>query len=123
MFRISKKFKFDAAHQLQNLPEGHKCGNLHGHTYTVEVVLESETVTDLEAWVVDFGELSFIKEFIDTKFDHKNLNEEFGGQTTSENLARFFYEFVEARFDTLYNVKVAYVRVSETEATWAEYSA
>ncbi|MCP4646233.1 MAG: 6-carboxytetrahydropterin synthase QueD, partial [bacterium] len=36
---IYKEFKFDAAHSLPNLPEGHRCGNLHGHTFCVFVHL------------------------------------------------------------------------------------
>lgn len=38
-YRIGKSFTFDAAHRLPGLRAGHKCGRLHGHTYTVEVVL------------------------------------------------------------------------------------
>ncbi|MCH9822319.1 MAG: 6-carboxytetrahydropterin synthase, partial [Bacteroidetes bacterium] len=34
---IYKQFTFDSAHQLPNVPEGHKCKNLHGHTYHLTV--------------------------------------------------------------------------------------
>lgn len=44
-FRIGKRFTFEAAHQLANLPEGHKCGRLHGHSYNVEVVLTATELT------------------------------------------------------------------------------
>ncbi len=30
-------FTFEAAQRLPNLPEGHPCRNLHGHTYRIEV--------------------------------------------------------------------------------------
>ncbi|MBL7710671.1 MAG: 6-carboxytetrahydropterin synthase, partial [Chitinophagaceae bacterium] len=30
---IYKEFAFDAAHFLPNVPEGHKCKQMHGHTY------------------------------------------------------------------------------------------
>ena len=30
-------FSFEAAQRLPNLPEGHPCRNLHGHTYRIEV--------------------------------------------------------------------------------------
>jgi 6-pyruvoyltetrahydropterin/6-carboxytetrahydropterin synthase len=56
VYLISKKFTFDAAHQLEGLPYEHKCGRLHGHTYTVEVVIGAHKLTE-EGWVVDFGEL------------------------------------------------------------------
>lgn len=35
MYRIGKRFMFEAAHHLPDLPEGHKCARLHGHSYTV----------------------------------------------------------------------------------------
>ncbi|HEX7340222.1 MAG TPA: 6-carboxytetrahydropterin synthase, partial [Rhodanobacteraceae bacterium] len=34
---ISKQFTFEAAHRLPHVPEGHKCGRLHGHSFVVEV--------------------------------------------------------------------------------------
>ncbi|MGB0390019.1 MAG: 6-pyruvoyl trahydropterin synthase family protein, partial [Salibacteraceae bacterium] len=37
---IYKHFSFDSAHELPNVPEGHKCKNLHGHTYHLTVFLE-----------------------------------------------------------------------------------
>jgi hypothetical protein len=39
MYRISKTFTLEAAHRLNGLSEGHKCGRLHEHSYTVQVVL------------------------------------------------------------------------------------
>ncbi|HCH32999.1 MAG TPA: 6-carboxytetrahydropterin synthase QueD, partial [Oceanospirillaceae bacterium] len=30
---IYKDFSFDSAHFLPNVPTGHKCGRLHGHTF------------------------------------------------------------------------------------------
>ncbi|MCW9040055.1 MAG: 6-carboxytetrahydropterin synthase, partial [Rhodospirillales bacterium] len=32
---IYKKFTFEAAHFLPNVPDGHKCGRLHGHSFEV----------------------------------------------------------------------------------------
>ena len=34
---IYKEFTFDSAHKLPNVPDGHKCKNLHGHTYKLTV--------------------------------------------------------------------------------------
>lgn len=36
---IAKRFTFDAAHFLPNVPPDHKCSRMHGHTYEVEIVL------------------------------------------------------------------------------------
>ena len=40
--RIIRKFDFHAAHQLLSFPEGHKCRQMHGHTFSCEVVLEGQ---------------------------------------------------------------------------------
>ena len=32
---IFKEFTFEAAHRLPNVPDGHKCGRLHGHSFRV----------------------------------------------------------------------------------------
>lgn len=122
MYLISKKFDFDASHQLEGLPYDHKCGRLHGHTYTVEIVICSNELTE-EGWVVDFGELYPIKEYIDTKFDHRHLNNVVK-QPTSENLAKHFYEQANHLLQHALHQSEAfidYVRVSETPKTYAEY--
>jgi 6-pyruvoyltetrahydropterin/6-carboxytetrahydropterin synthase len=56
-FRIGKRFTFDAAHHLPSLPADHKCSRVHGHTYTVEFVLESSELTG-PGFVTDFGDLT-----------------------------------------------------------------
>lgn len=32
---LFKDFQFGAAHRLPNVPEGHKCARLHGHSFMV----------------------------------------------------------------------------------------
>ncbi|MFP3499961.1 6-carboxytetrahydropterin synthase, partial [Pseudomonas sp. SIMBA_059] len=32
---IFKEFTFESAHRLPHVPEGHKCGRLHGHSFKV----------------------------------------------------------------------------------------
>ncbi len=36
-----RRFRFEAAHQLNNVPAGHQCGRMHGHGF--EVMLHTET--------------------------------------------------------------------------------
>ena len=31
--RFAEQFRFEAAHFLPNVPEGHKCARLHGHSF------------------------------------------------------------------------------------------
>lgn len=76
-FTIMKRFDFCASHQLDHLPEGHQCARLHGHNYTVEVILSSRTL-DPDSFVKDFGLLKPIEQFIKENLDHRHLNDVMG---------------------------------------------
>lgn len=115
MYRIAKAFDFSAAHQLDQLPEGHKCKRLHGHNYRVIVYLEADEL-DSDGFVKDFGELNAIKRWIHETLDHRNLNDILDRPTTAEHLARYIYERWKPHFPQLVRV-----RVYETEKAWAEY--
>ena len=39
---IFKIFTIEAAHRLPNVPPGHKCARLHGHSFRVEVHVGGE---------------------------------------------------------------------------------
>ena len=41
---IFTEFGFEAAHRLPQVPEGHKCARLHGHSFRVEVHVEEPVV-------------------------------------------------------------------------------
>ena len=43
---IYKEFSFEAAHKLPNVPEGHKCARLHGHTFYVRIVVSGPVGQD-----------------------------------------------------------------------------
>lgn len=116
MYTIAKRFAFSAAHYVGGLSAEHPCARLHGHNYEVEVVLHSATL-DSTGFVRDYRELSSLKEFIDQRLDHRNLNEVFGhDRTTSEVIAKWLYDWCKPRWP-----EVVAVRVSETPQTWAEY--
>ena len=40
--RIIKDFRFEAAHTLPSLPADHKCRQMHGHSFKVEIHVEGE---------------------------------------------------------------------------------
>lgn len=114
MFRITKEFHFSASHQLHHLPADHQCARMHGHNYIVEVELSAETL-NADGFVLDYHELKPLKAYIDTKFDHRHLNDVLD-MPTSEVMAKHFYDWCKSRWD-----QVTAVRVSETPKTWAEY--
>jgi 6-pyruvoyltetrahydropterin/6-carboxytetrahydropterin synthase len=89
---IFKEFTFEAAHRLPNVPVGHKCSRLHGHSYRVEVRVEGP-VSEPTGWVRDFAELSCAMKPLLDRLDHYYLNDVEGlDNPTSEVLARWLWE-------------------------------
>jgi len=139
-YTITKEFHFAASHTLHELPADHKCSNMHGHNYIVKIVLQAPAL-DHRGFVVDYGELSPIKKWIDDELDHAHLaateseaeivysamkslrGKDFeqrthviGANTSAENLARYIYRRWKDDFPALREVWV-----SETPKTWAVY--
>ena len=89
---IFREFTFEAAHRLPQVPEGHKCARLHGHSYRVEVHVEGP-VGDSTGWVQDFGDIKSAFKPLEVALDHRYLNEVEGLENpTSEVLARWIWD-------------------------------
>jgi 6-pyruvoyltetrahydropterin/6-carboxytetrahydropterin synthase len=89
---IFREFTFEAAHQLPNVPEGHKCARLHGHSYRVVISVTGD-VDPILGWVMDFGDVKAAFQPIHERLDHHYLNEIEGLKNpTSEVLARWIWE-------------------------------
>ena len=122
-----------------------KCINLHGHSYKLEVTLGSDVLTEQEM-VMDFyhvksalGELieeidhSFIIDKQDPMHDElKKVAEKYGAFKifsvdfcpTAEALAKFFYDYLEAKLresGLLEEVSVVSIVLWETPTSKAEY--
>ena len=89
-FTVSKRFTFEAAHSLPHLPVGHKCRNVHGHSYVVEVFVSGPL--DARGFVVDYAEISAALKPIIARLDHQNLNEILPCYTTAENVGAWILE-------------------------------
>lgn len=88
---IFREFTFEAAHRLPNVPAGHKCARLHGHSYRVLVRVEGQVDAEF-GWVLDFGELKAAWKPIESELDHFYLNEVPGLENpTSERLAEWIW--------------------------------
>lgn len=74
MYSITKRFYFSASHQLDSLPDGHKCKRLHGHNYTVTLEFRSETL-DEHGFIRDYGSLDGFAEWLRVTLDHRHLND------------------------------------------------
>jgi len=76
-YTISKDFDFCMGHRVwsQSLSSEYakttvcKCRHIHGHEVKVTVTMTSDTLTN--GMVVDFNNLNWLKEFLNTYIDHK----------------------------------------------------
>ena len=88
---IFKEFSFDSAHFLPNVPVGHKCREMHGHTYRLVVYLEGP-IDEKKGWVIDFAALKEIVKSVLADVDHKCLNNLPGlANPTCELLAKWLW--------------------------------
>ena len=89
---IFKRFTLEAAHRLPNVPDGHKCARLHGHSFQVELRVEGEPGAE-SGWVMDFADLKVAFAPIHEQLDHRYLNDIEGLENpTSERLAAWIWE-------------------------------
>lgn len=89
---IFKQFDFEAAHRLPNVPAGHKCARLHGHSFRVTVYVGGP-VGDTTGWVMDFADIKAAAQPLIDQLDHRYLNEISGLENpTSENIARWLWQ-------------------------------
>jgi len=108
MIKLEYEGHFDAAHYLPNY-EG-KCANLHGHRWTVKVILVGFSNPDT-GMLMDFTK---IKEIID-KLDHKLLNDIIKNPT-AENIAEWIYN----RFPRKIVIKVELWETPNSKVTYYE---
>lgn len=92
---ISREQRFEAAHRLPNVPDGHKCGRLHGHSFRVTLYVGGE-VDPHTGWILDFGAIDQAWKPLRERLDHRYLNEIEGLENpTSEVLARWIFDRVD----------------------------
>ena len=103
---LAKEFRFEAAHLLPHVPEGHKCGRLHGHSFRVEIMVRGP-VDRRTGWVMDFAEMKEKFRPIEEQLDHRYLNEIAGLEnSTSENIAKWIWERLKPELPMLWQVTV-----------------
>ena len=104
---LVKDYRFEAAHQLPRVPDGHKCKRLHGHSFQFEVRLAGE-VDPSTGFLIDFWELDRVVAPLLERIDHRYLNEVEGLENpTSEVLAAWIYRCLEGQLPTLESVTVS----------------
>jgi 6-pyruvoyltetrahydropterin/6-carboxytetrahydropterin synthase len=129
---VYRKAHFNAAHRLYNKSWSQEkndkifglCNNAnwHGHNYELLVKVIGEINPDT-GYVIDLKVLKdVIKEEVEERFDHKNLNldcPEFENLNPSaENIAVVIYDLLRGRLDKSFEIQV---RLYETERNFVEY--
>ncbi|MGB3591619.1 MAG: 6-carboxytetrahydropterin synthase [Nonlabens sp.] len=127
-----RKAHFNAAHRLyrpdwsddKNETIFGKCNNpnFHGHNYDLEVgvtgLVDPET-----GYLIDLKILKdIIKEEVEDRLDHKNLNLEVPEfetlNPTAENIAYVIYQSIKARLDSKYELEI---KLYETPRNFVVY--
>jgi 6-pyruvoyltetrahydropterin/6-carboxytetrahydropterin synthase len=109
--RLGVTETIDCAHVLPGHP---KCGQLHGHTYTVEVVVEGKTSGGM---VLDFADLRAQIRSVLGRYDHRHWND-FLEYPTVENICERISGELAGQLAFPFNI-----RVFEGRGKWAETSA
>jgi 6-pyruvoyltetrahydropterin/6-carboxytetrahydropterin synthase len=114
--KIGRRYEIEASHFLPHVPDGHKCGRMHGHSYVLEV--EIEGVPDPHTgWVMDYADIDrIVQEHVRRHLDHGTMNNTVPNPT-AENLVVWISEQLHGKFG---RAKLCRVRVSETSKSWAE---
>jgi 6-pyruvoyltetrahydropterin/6-carboxytetrahydropterin synthase len=129
-----RKAHFNAAHRLhnpgwsdeQNIKMFGLCNNplYHGHNYDLEVKIVGE-IDPQTGYLIDLKYLKdIIKDEIEDRFDHKNLNlecPEFKDlNPTAENICVVIWNILRAKMESKYDIVV---RLYETPRNYVEYPA
>jgi 6-pyruvoyltetrahydropterin/6-carboxytetrahydropterin synthase len=116
--RICKSFTFDSAHTLK--AHGGKCGELHGHTYKLEVYLEEDSKYISRRGLpilIDFSDLKkMVENTLLSRWDHKDLNK----ATDLENPTAEILALLALNHLRSYDKRIYKVRLWETPTSWAE---
>lgn len=113
---LFKEFIFEAAHRLPYVPAGHKCGRLHGHSFSVTLYISGD-VDPKTGWIKDFAEIKQIFNPFYEQLDHHYLNDIEGLENpTSENLAIWIWQQLKPVLPEL-----SKIQIKETCTSGCEY--
>ena len=103
---LVKDFRFEAAHFLPNVAEGHKCRRMHGHSFRGEVAIRG-AVGEHSGWVMDFADVKRVVDPVIARLDHYLLNDVEGlGNPTSERIAMWLWEQIVPFLPQLYRITI-----------------
>lgn len=102
---IWRRYRFQAAHQLPNVPPGHKCGRMHGHRF--EVVVHATQSPNLNQPSIDYDHIDRIWAPIQSELDYQCLNNIEGlSNPTSELISSWLWSRLKQSLPELSSVTV-----------------
>lgn len=112
---IWRRYVFQSAHQLPNVPLGHKCGRMHGHGF--EVILHANQALVEQDIGIDYDHLDELWAPIHAELDHACLNDITGLQNpTSEVISAWIWNRLKPQLPEL-----SWVTVYETASCGAHF--
>lgn len=113
LFELRKTVGFEAAHRLPNVPAGHKCGRLHGHSFRITLIVRGELGAD-SGWVIDYSDMKKVAAPVLDRLDHHYLNDIKGLENpTSEVIAQWTYNELKSVLPLLHRVIIEETCTSE----------
>ncbi len=140
MYRVTKNYGHDRGFScaFRQWSANSHCKNIHGYSLGFKIVLESPTL-DINNWVYDFGNFTFLDKWLTENFDHTlliakddpefdllmSLNDRTAKiivleKVSCEYFAEMTYKFIEKELANK-NIKVVSVDVSEHGSNAASY--
>ena len=123
MFEVTIEQTFAAGHALRNYRG--KCENVHGHNYRCQVTVEGRGLDEI-GLLIDFVTLKKTLQTVIDHLDHQWLNDfpPFDVLNPSaENIAKYIYDEVNKGLNMDGAVRLASVRLWETDTSSATYRA
>ncbi len=113
---VWRRFRFESAHRLPNVPSGHKCGRMHGHGF--EVILHTQTDLRQSHLGVDYDEIQKHWEELHQLLHHNCLNDISGLENpTSEMISFWIWSRLKRKIPQL-----SWVTVYETSSSGSHYN-
>lgn len=110
-----RRYRFESAHQLPNVPPGHKCGRMHGHGF--EVILHADQDLNGSAMGIDYDHIDALWLPLHQQLDHACLNDLPGlGNPTSEVISEWIWARLKPHLPEL-----SWVTVYETASCGAHF--
>lgn len=113
---LTREFLFEAAQSLPTFPEGHKCRNIHGHSFKIQISVTGE-VDPVTGIVYDHAKIAEVVRPLVSQLDHSYLNEIEGLEVPSiENISHWFWVRLKDKLPGL-----SEIALYETAGAWCSY--